>query len=351
LSGFGRDDEHLFRELFKSAAIPGWQLGAEADASALLIDFDSMYGQMAWLQSQGSGRPIVALTVALRADTDFLLQRPATAASLREMLGQVAAVLDGSAERRPPGSPAIAAAAPAAPSETIEAPASTASVATAAPAAPARTEVAKPVSSTAVTAEHPAADVPVATPRARRLVDFLQPGALPGPVRLRGAEPALLVDTIAGNYAGGTALKPLMEHARRDIAAGDWEPVTPAEYTRMQAELGGVQPLSRLRWLAALVGFDGALDPALAGATRFKLNKWPQSEREFPKHFRIATALLKQPGSLDDLATASGANAAEVADFINACHTLGIIDAEGAAGGGGSTDPGKGGLMSRLRGR
>jgi len=315
-----------------------------------------MYGQMAWLQSQGSGRPIIALTVALRADTDFLLQRPATAASLREMLGQVSAVLDGSAERRPAGSPATAATVPASPpprSEPVEAPLAAAQAAAPAetPAPVARPEAAKPAASTAVTAEHPAAELPVATPRSRRLVDFLQPGALPGPVRLRGSEPPLLVDTIAGNYAGGSALKPLMDLAHRDIAAADWEPVTPAEYTRMQTELGGVQPLSRLRWLAALVGYDGALEPALVGASRFKLNKWPQSEREFPKHFRIATALLKQPGSLDELATASGASANEVADFINACHTLGMIDAEGASGGGSSPDPGKGGLMSRLRGR
>ena len=91
LSGFSRDDETVFRELFQAAAVPGWQIGPEADAAALLIDFDSMYGQMAWLRAQGSGRPIAALTVALRADTDFLLQRPASAVSLRELLQQLGA--------------------------------------------------------------------------------------------------------------------------------------------------------------------------------------------------------------------------------------------------------------------
>jgi hypothetical protein len=359
LSGFDRDEEAAFRALFDATAVPGWSLVHEREAGALLIDVDSIYGQMGWLQAQGSGRPVAACTVAMRANADFVLRRPLTAEGLATLLQELETAVPPkhvSGVSRAVGA-APAASSTAVPAQAPQAP-PPATEQKAAEPAPASTEAAPP------TAPAPPASVetpptpppaPIAAPtpvaRKKRLHDFLEPGALPGPVRLVGAEPLLAFDPNAFTYAGGQSLKPLVVHCTREIAVGDWQAVTAAEYTALKNEAGGTQPMARLRWLAALCAFDGVLGPGLVGAERFKLTKWPQSEREFPRHFKIATALLKQFCSLDELAATSGASRAEVADFINACHAISMIEAEGQPVAAASDPKSGGGLMNRIRGR
>ena len=82
----------------------------------------------------------------------------------------------------------------------------------------------------------------------------------------------------------------------------------------------------------------------------FKLNKWPQTEREYPKHFRIATVMMKGPSLVSEIAEASGVTQAEVADFINANLATGFAEVEREPE---PVDPGKtgSGLFGRLRGR
>jgi hypothetical protein len=294
LSGFDRDEEQALQALFESAHAEGWRLGPEAAATAVLIDLDSIYGQMAWLKAQGSGRPVAVMTQGGRADADWVLTRPANIESLRALLDAIAA-----------GTPAVVAADDRA----------------AAAAAPAP----------ATTAGEPAAARPATPPphQPRFLHAYLKPGALPGPVRLLDAEPALLIDPLHDRWIGSSALKPLIPIASGPIEEDRWKALTPAEFSRAEAESGPAQPLSRLRWLAALVGHDGDLAPELARAQRFHLTKYPQSEREFPKHLRIATALLKPPATLDELVAASGASRAEVAGYLNACHAVGILEVDG----------------------
>jgi hypothetical protein len=337
LSGFDRAEEAAFRALFDRAAGSRWQLGPEADADALLIDFDSMYGQMAWLKAaQDAERPIAALTASPRAATDFLLQRPVTVERLADLLAGLDAVLSGHpipARTAPEGEPSET-------RQTTEhggdAPEPHDTAVTAAPAHQ----------------PEPAPRAPAPPPsRARPLLEYLRRGGLPGAVRLAGAEPPLAIDPIGDTYVGGSALKPLAVHCRQPIEPDRWEAITPAEFERMKAAAGGTQPLNRLRWLAGLCAFGGALDPRLADASRFKLARWPQSEREYPKHFRIATAMLKQSGDLDELAAASGAGRDEVADFVNACHAIGMVEIEGPNVETAPEPAARGGLMSRLRGK
>jgi hypothetical protein len=79
------------------------------------------------------------------------------------------------------------------------------------------------------------------------------------------------------------------------------------------------------------------------------MTKWPQTEREYPKHFRIATVMMKAPASLGEIAEASGVTEAEVADFINANLATGFAEPEGDPT---PVEPAKsGGLFGRLRGR
>src|SRR3546814_16470166 len=58
----------------------------------------------------------------------------------------------------------------------------------------------------------------------------------------------------------------------------------------------------------------------------YKRNKWPQTEREYPRHFRIATAMMKGPATLAEIAGASGMPVADVADFVNASLATGFAD-------------------------
>lgn len=328
LLGLERDEEASLGSLMGSlSAVDGiaWQVGSEAEADALLIDIDSMYGQMSWLRAQGGPRPIIALTAASRADADARLARPVTAAAMTEALAAIAPKL-GPARAVASASPAPAAA-PAAPAKS-------------APAAPA--------------AVAPAIDPPPAAepepPRPRQLLDFLRPGQLPGAVRLRDAEPPLVVDTTRRSYLGGSALKPYLPLAAVELDAERWEAITPHEYDRLKSDLGE-QPLARLQWLAGLGASRGKLLPELATALRFKLSKYPTTEREFPKHIRIATSMLKQPSTAEEIAASSGQPVEDVIDFINACAAIDLLEAEFPAAASEASEAAKGGLLGRLRRR
>jgi hypothetical protein len=303
----------------------GWTLVAESEATTLLIDLDTMYGQMAWLTNKSGGKIIIALTAAMRADTDHLLQRPGTAAELAEILNAISSG-QASSEGEEVSEPSL--------------------VST--PAHPAPPET--PITTAEFAAPSPEA-VPVAEITSElRLIDYLRPGALSGPALLKDSLPKLVVDPVAKTWLGGTALKPLLPLATRKLGDADWEPLSPADYARLKSELGGEQPLSRLIWLAALGAGEGRLLGDLSTATRFKLVKYPQSEREFPRHFRIGTTMLKQLASIEELAAASGASTTDVADFINAAHTLGIVEAEGLPAAATAEVP-RAGLLNRLRGK
>jgi hypothetical protein len=107
------------------------------------------------------------------------------------------------------------------------------------------------------------------------------------------------------------------------IRNDDWTAVTPHEFERLKTELGGAQPFARLQWLAALVAGEGRLAPGYDPNLKYKLLKWPQIEREFPKHFRIATAMMKGPQLLTEIAEGSSVPLTEVTDFVNAGRARG----------------------------
>src|SRR3546814_1869846 len=69
---------------------------------------------------------------------------------------------------------------------------------------------------------------------------------------------------------------------------------------------GDAQPLQRLQCLDALVAGSGELLPGYDPDGCYKLNKWPQTEPEYPRHVRIATAMMKGPATLAEIAGASG---------------------------------------------
>lgn len=336
-TGMDRAEQVQLEALFKQASARArspWHLAPEADAGTLVIDVDSTSGHMAWLKLRNSGCTVVALTAGSHSVADHLLRRPVDADAMTALLHQL--------DARIPIAP-IDAAAPAesiapVPADAAEPPSPLAS----------DPDVTLDVTTTGMTPELP--PEPPTPPRDPTLLDALQPGALSGPVRLDLPDaPPLVLDPTGNSYLGGAALKPYLPYTQRVIHADDWRAVSAAELERLVTELGGRQPLARLHWLAALGAGDGTLAPDCDPDAHYQLTRWPQSEREFPRHFRIATAMMKGPAPLDEIAQASGVPLAEVIDFVNAYLATGHAQMLAPP----ATEPDlkpPAGLMGRLRG-
>ena len=343
-----------------------WQLLPEAEADHVIVDMDSMYGPMSWLRLHAAGKRVIGLTSAKRTQTDFHIARPFDADSVAALLQSVAG--DGDA---------VAAVVPA--SEPTPAPAA-AHVGQAMPAGMAPAPVpqdqlpeehpqpideeaeapgpipGKPASTAAGTLEPPtiapAPAAPAPPPHERTLVDWLAVGALPGRMRYRrNAGPILLIDPITRQYHGPAPLKPLAGYFEGIVTEQDFEPAEAATWTREAAALGPAQPLARLQWFGGLLAGKGALLPGHDPHGRYKLSKWPQTEREFPKHFRIATAMMKGPATLDEVAAASGVPLPEVVDFVNASLVTGYAEFVPEQPPEPTEPPRSSGLFGRLRGK
>ena len=302
-SGFPRDEVTLIQQQFEQANSEleaAWTLAPEADAQVLVIDMDSMYGHMSWLKAASGGKTTVGLSANDRSETDYLLRRPVSVEGLKAVLEQIA-------------SKPMAAAPTPAPEVTAD---------TAGPAA----DYLVAVTTGKITA------VPAGLVHEPRISDYLSSRALGGPakVQLPGA-PVLAFEPATQTYAGSAALKPLLPYVQAVIRESDVEAIDSAEFERIKASSGGAQPYMRLLWLCGLSIANGELLPGYSPAKKFVLTKWPQIEREFPKHFRLATVMMKGPALARDLAELSGVAPAEVAAFINAGLLTGSVVAEGEA--------------------
>ncbi|MBP8081202.1 MAG: hypothetical protein KAY12_03505 [Arenimonas sp.] len=300
-SGFPRDEVTLIQQQFEQAnreLEAAWTLAAETDAQVLVIDMDSMYGHMSWLKAAGGGKTTVGLTANDRSETDYVLRRPVSVEGLKAVLEQIA-------------SKPMAAASTPAPEVTAD---------TAGPAA----EYLVAVTTGKITA------MPAAVAHEPRVSDFLSSRALGGPakVQLPGA-PTLAFDPGTQTYVGSASLKPLLPYVQAVIRESDVEAIDLAEFERIKASSGGAQPYMRLLWLCGLSITNGELLPGYSPAKKFMLTKWPQIEREFPKHFRLATVMMKGPALVRDLAELSGVAPAEVVAFINAGLLTGSVVVEG----------------------
>jgi hypothetical protein len=309
-----------------------WQLRPEADADHVIVDMDSMYGPMSWLRLHAAGKRVIGLTSAPRTQTDFHLSRPFDPGSVAALLKDVAGHAGPQQAEPAPAAPTEAPGPSAVPSgmspspvpqdllpeehpkpvdEEAEAPAP-------APGLPGSVEAGTLAPTTISPATMPSAST--ATPqRERTLADWLAAGMLSGRFRFRPARSQpVLIDADAREYFATASLKPLAPVIEGVVTRDDFQPVDAAAWAAESAALGAPQPLNRLQWYAGLLAGKGALLSEYDAAGRFKLGKWPQTEREFPKHFRIATAMMKGPATLEEVATASGVSLPDVNDFVNA---------------------------------
>lgn len=180
---------------------------------------------------------------------------------------------------------------------------------------------------------------------------WLRPGALTGHARYQsGKGPELLIDFSQRQYYGPATLKPLVEYFIANVGLRDFEQLDDRAWQENTARLGAPQPLTRLQWLGGLLAGEGRLLPGFNPEGRFALGKWPETEREYPRHFRIATAMMKGPQTIAEITAASSVPAADVVDFINANLATGFAEQVGDTAA--PADSGKSGsLFDRLRGR
>jgi outer membrane biosynthesis protein TonB len=399
LTGMDPATETALQAAFKDANArlgARWQLLPESQADYVVVDMDSMYGPMSWLRLHAAGKSVIALTSAPRTQADYRLAQPFDANAIGDLLREIATQAGQPLEPAPaPGAiasaprPAPAAPSPApvpatpkpAPAEpmptldrAVEIPLGVAPTPAPAPkpapapapapapvaAAPAPAPTPAPVAAKPAPAPAPAAPgpkpatAPAPAPAApagaagESLLAWLTSGRLRGRVRLRGAEP-LFIDAEQRQYYGPSALKPLAAYFDKNPSAADFEAVDDKSWAAAIAPLGEAMPLVRLVWFGSLLAGHGALAPGYDPQRRYQMVKWPQTEREFPKHFRIATVMMKGPATLAEITEASGVPASDVADFVNANLATGFAEPESEPD---PAEPAKaGGLFGRLRGR
>jgi hypothetical protein len=354
-----------------------WRLVPEAEADHIVVDMDSMYGPMSWLRLHAAGKHVIGLTSAPRTQTDFRLGRPFDNYQVARLLQDIAQhdgvdlELDAATpEAESPAAATSASAPDAARAQTTVSEAPTAPVQEESAPSAAATHAAAPSGMThaptpqdvlpeevPAPAPEEAAAPPLPEPpptpvREPVFADWLAPGALTRRVRYRrDSGPTLLIDPLAQTWHGPTPLKPIAAYFQGSVHREDFELVDDAHWSAESASAGAVQPLARLRWLGGLLAGKGALLPGHDPEGRYVLNKWPQTEREYPKHFRIATAMMKGPATPAEIAAASGIPVADVVDFINANLVTGYAEFVPEPPSAPVETPKPTGLLGRLRNR
>ena len=177
----------------------------------------------------------------------------------------------------------------------------------------------------------------------------LATGTFSSPRKLIGPDGAELVVDPGQNayHFESTSLKPLA--ALLEQPADAWTPIY-SEALKAARVANPAQPLGRLRWYAGLVATPGILGRKLVRSERYKLSRWPETEREFPKHFRLAKEMVKDFVTVDEIVAASGMPHEEVVDYFNACFADGRLEATPKAQEGDATQQGsrRERLMARL---
>ena len=331
-----------------------WTLVEGDEADYVVVDMDSLYGPMSWLRLHAAGRKVIGLTSVDRNQTDFRLPRPISANDFTVLLSEIA--VDAPVEAAAAKAAAEAAAASVRAIEPV-AP----KVEAAPPPAPIPEPEPEPKPLPVPEPEPIPAPEPepeplpvIALPADRGLARWLLAGGLERRVRLqRGDGPVLLVDPRTRVWHGPATLKPLAGYFEGSLLLEDFTTPDAAAWESEAAAIGAAQPLSRLQWLGGLLAGRGVLLPGLDPDGKYRLLKWPQTEREYPKHFRIATAMMKGPASVSEVAEASGVAREDVADFVNANLSTGYAQSMSDAPPEPDAPASKptGGLFGRMRGR
>lgn len=312
LSGLSDTDAAMFEAALDALPDRQWELVDGSEAHLLVVDIDTVWGHMDWLRATANGQQVAAYTKDGNVrHCDVVLTKPLRTRDLGKLLEDLA---DGKSH---PKAPAAAKPAPA-PAKAAPTPAPVAAKAPAPVAPPAPAATTAQVQPAPAPAPEPAPEpLPPMTLGASLLSDKLTFAC-----SMQGPDGTLLqLDPERGGYTGPSTLKPLKALLGMSMDQATRLQPDAVEHMREAPAL----PLTRLLWFAALSATPGTLAPNLDPQGRYHLARWPQIEREFPRHFRIATAMMKGPGTLGDIASLANAPVGDVADFINAYSVAGYV--------------------------
>ncbi|QOW20359.1 hypothetical protein INQ41_04870 [Lysobacter ciconiae] len=328
-----------------SQLLNAWSLLPGDAAEHVIVDMDSMYGPMSWLRLHAAGKTVIGLTSAPRTQADFRLAQPFDTGSVQRLLTELAPGIAPVSEP-PVISESVPSGFSAAPQPQDQLPEEhpvhadeEASPPTGLDAVPVPTEepldpvepasaasgVIVPAAPT-LTPHVPPSVPPPAPAEPRTLTEWLASGRINGRVGFQREGVTLLLDLDRREYFGPATLRPLVPHVTSEAVAADFTEV--ADWSRQAAASGAPQPLSRLLWFDGLLAGSGQLLPGIDPQARFVMLKWPQTEREYPRHFRIATVMMKGAATLGEIAEASGVPLADVTDFVNANLATGFAEVE-----------------------
>ena len=345
--GMSEDEAAHLRLLMRSVARElehDWGWGDENGADLLIVDADSFAGQMARTRARGAGVRCVVFSDRPVEDADLLLRRPLQRANVVETLnragarpqplatiaahttdfytrdiGEAAHDTVGAEALPSPGLDAVLRPEPVELRGRGEASGHLAAAATmyagggdaASPAALPKPP-ARPAGSLADAAPHD-------------LREYLADGLLRGPARIiLGKAPPLVLDPKNKVAHASSGLRALEPYCRARWSLRDWQPLTSAELAELRTSEQS-HSYARLTWLHVLLHSGGRLASHLDPGGSYRLKHWTEIDKDFSKHFRIASAML-QPLRLHEIASASGAPMADVFDFINACDAVGLIE-------------------------
>jgi len=314
LCGFDEGESTRIEALlvqFHSASGNRWQPGDLSSADLVLVDTDSVWGHMDWLRMQGSGRHLAACShTRPRHDDVLAIQSPVTAEALQTLLVQAEAVIQ-------PSSISVSAAfAPTlCPASKPLRPL---------PAAVNRLLKDKNLIPSEVSSDG-AKPVPVAGAPASSntsLGSLLHRGQLSTAFQITLESRYLTIDPDTEQFwtdaVGLKPLIPLLELPLDRYTRPDTEKLEVLRNTKGQR-------LARLKWFAALIQTPGILPVGVGAATILHMDRWPEIEREYPRHFRIATALMKQPGTINQIAQRAKVDEADIIDFVRAYQAIGFV--------------------------
>ncbi len=314
LCGFDEDEtariEALLAQL-QSVSGNRWQPGDLSSADLVLVDTDSVWGHMDWLRMQGSGRHLAACSHARpRHDDDLAIQSPVTVVALQALLARAESVI------QPP------------------------SISASSASTPTSHHVSKPFRplpftdnrllkdsnvTTAVPSTGDVKSAPVASITASSntsLGSLLHRGKLSTAFQITLQNQYLTIDPNTEQFwTDAASLKPLVP-----LLALPLDRCTRPDTEKLEAlrKTKG-QRLARLKWFAALIQTPGVLPSGIGATTVLHMDRWPEIEREYPRHFRIATALMRQPGTVNQIAQRAKVDETDIIDFVRAYQAIGFV--------------------------
>lgn len=291
-----------------------WTLAESAEnAQILVVDVDTVSGHMTSLRPLHKGQILVRLSTNACKENMHALQRPVTPTAIHRVLQKIGDTLSNIAVS--PEGQAI-------PTDHVEAPEI---ISPRQPEAGHQGRETWNASSPSMWYLHPVQDQSLHS-RGVRLIDRLKSCDLDQGsyvLKLAGLPP-LFFEPAKNRFICTGALKSYLPHTQALLGPDSIQSI-PAEEFQAQLAEGCEQPLERLLWLAALGASMGRAPQGCNAETRYRLTRWPQIERDFPRHFRIAATMIKSAGNVSEIAARSGATPSEIHEFIAAYHNSGHI--------------------------